>query len=320
MHARICGIAATLLMLATGSGYAQTFPNRPITLINPWPPGGSTDIQLRALAEIAGKHLGQPVVVENKPGASGSVGPAQMVATAKPDGYTLSQIPLGVFRQPFVVQTTYDPATDFTYIIGLTHYSYGVVVKADAPWKTWKEFVEHAKANPDAVVYGTPGAGSVQNVVMEKIAAKEGIKWRHVPSRGTAENNAALLGGHLTATADGTGWAPLVDSGQFRLLVTWGETRMKAYPNVPTLKELGYGIAEAAPYGIAGPKGMDPQVVQILHDAFKKALMDPEHVKVLDRIHQGVAYLDSARYRALVTQQIAEQKEVVAKYMTPAPK
>ncbi|MEJ0069058.1 MAG: tripartite tricarboxylate transporter substrate binding protein [Pseudomonadota bacterium] len=311
-------ITATLLLFAGEIGQAETFPNRPITLINPWPPGGSTDIQLRALAEIAGKTLGQPVVVENKPGAAGSVGPAQMAATAKPDGYTIAQIPLGVFRQPFLVKTTYDPAKDFTYIIGLTYYSYGVVVRADAPWQTWRDFIDYAKANPDKVIYATPGAGSVQNVVMEKIAAQEGLKWRHVPSRGTAENNAALLGGHVTAMADGTGWAPLVDSGQFRLLVTWGEARMPAYPDIPTLKELGYGIAEAAPYGLAGPKGMDPQVVTILHDAFKTALFDPEHVKILERLHQGVAYLDSAQYRALALEQIAEQKDVVVKYILPA--
>lgn len=308
---------AVSLALSIGDAFAQSFPTRPITLINPWPPGGSTDIQLRALAEIAGKYLGQPVIVENKPGASGSVGPAQMAASAKPDGYTISQIPLGVFRQPHVVKTSYDPETDFTYIIGLTHYSYGVVVRADAPWKTFKEFIAYAKANPDTVIYGTPGAGSVQNVVMEKIAAREGIKWRHVPSRGTSENNAALLGGHLTATADGTGWAPLVDSGQFRLLVTWGDTRLKAYPDVPTLKELGYGISEAAPYGLAGPKGMDPKVVQVLHDALKKALEDPDHVKVLERIHQGIAYLGPDDYRKLALAQIAEQKEVVDKYIKP---
>jgi tripartite-type tricarboxylate transporter receptor subunit TctC len=310
-------IIAASFVFSINAACAQNFPNRPITLINPWPPGGSTDIQLRALAEVASKYFGQPVVVENKPGASGSVGPAQMAASAKPDGYTISQMPLGVFRQPHVVKTSYDPATDFTYIIGLTHYSYGVVVKADAPWKTFKEFVAYAKANPDTVIYGTPGAGSVQNVVMEKIAEREGIKWRHVPSRGTSENNAALLGGHVTATADGTGWAPLVDSGQFRLLVTWGDTRMKAYPDVPTLKELGYGISEAAPYGLAGPKGMDPKVVQILHDGFKKALEDPEHVKVLERIHQGVAYLDPENYRKLVLAQINEQKEVVEKFIKP---
>lgn len=275
---------------------AADFPTRPVTLICPWPPGGSTDIQLRALAEATGKHLGQPVVIENKPGGSGTVGPATMAATARPDGYTLSQIPITIFRLPYIMKATWDPLRDFTYIIHLTGYTFGVVVKADSPWKTWKDLIAYARANPGKVTYATPGAGTSLHITMEIIAAREGIKWTHVPMKGGGETTPAVLGGHVTATADSTGWAAQVDAGQLRLLCTWGNQRTRRWPNVPTLKELGYGLVSNSPYGIAGPKGTDPKVVKVLHDAFKKGMEEPVHLKALERLDMELFYKNSEDY------------------------
>src|SRR5881227_489803 len=123
---------------------AQSFPVRPVTLIVPWPAGGTTDVGMRALATATEKHLGQSIVVENRPGGSGTLGPAQMAATAKPDGYTVAQIPITVFRFPFMTKTTFDPAKDFTYIVGVSGYTFGVVVGADAPWKAFPELLADA--------------------------------------------------------------------------------------------------------------------------------------------------------------------------------
>ena len=136
-------LAATAAVFAAGVGaaQAQTFPARPVTLIVPWPAGGTTDVSLRALATATEKHLGQSIVIENRGGAAGTLGPAQMAANAKADGYTISQIPITVFRLPFMAKTTFDPTKDFTYIIGLTGYNFGVVVRSDAPWKTFQEFL-----------------------------------------------------------------------------------------------------------------------------------------------------------------------------------
>ena len=290
---------------------AADFPTKPVTLVCPWPAGGSTDIQMRALAEASAKHLGQPIVIENKPGASGTVGPATVAAGARPDGYMLSQIPITVFRLPFMQNVTWDPLKDFTYIVHLTGYTFGVVVKADAPWKTWQEFIAYAKANPGKVTYGTPGAGTTLHLTMEAIAARQGIKWTQVPFKGGAENTAAVLGGHTMANADSTGWASLVDAGQLRLLVTWTAQRTKRWPNVPTLKELGYGIVSNSPYGIAGPKGMDPNVVKILHDAFRKGLEDPAHLKTLERLDMEPFYKGTEDYRKFVTEQVEEAKAQV---------
>jgi tripartite-type tricarboxylate transporter receptor subunit TctC len=314
MHHRVLRTvfaAAAALAAFTLAVQAQTFPSKPVTLIVPWPAGGSTDLAMRAFAEAAQKHLGQPLVVENRAGASGTLGPAQMAATAKPDGYTIAQIPITVFRLPFMTRTTFDPAKDFTYIAGLTGYTFGVVVKSDSPWKTFQEFVADAKANPGKIKYGTPGTGTSLHIGMEQIAKHHGIKWTHVPFKGAAETNAALLGGHVHAVADSTGWGALVNSGDFRLLVTWGAERTKNWPNVPTLKETGIDLVANSPYGVAAPKGVDPKVVKVLHDAFRKAVDEPSYRAALEKFDQELAYLSTEDYAKHAAQQIEEAKKLV---------
>jgi len=308
----LAGIGMVLFFYALPVVAAE-FPTKPVALIVPWPPGGSTDVSFRVLAETTSKYLGQPVIIENKAGGSGTVGGATMAATAKPDGYTVSQIPITIFRLPYMMKVTWDPLKDFTYIIHLTGYTFGVVVKADAPWKTWKEFVAYAKANPGKVTYATPGAGTSLHITMEMFAMKEGIKWIQVPMKGGGETTPAVLGGHVTATADSTGWAPQVDAGQLRLLVTWGNQRTKKWPDVPTLKELGYGIVSNSPFGIAGPKGMDPKVVKILHDAFKKGMEDPAYLKILERLDMEPFYKNTEDYVKYVKEMCEEEKEIVDK-------
>ena len=289
---------------------AAEFPSKPVTLICPFPPGGATDVMLRSLAEVTAKHLGQPIVVENKSGGTGTVGPATMAATAKPDGYTLAQIPVTVFRLPFIQKVTWDPLRDFTYVVHVSGYLFGVVVKADAPWKTWPEFVGYAKANPGKVTYGTSGAGSTLHITMEMIARKEGVKWTHVPFKGSAESIPAVMGGHVTAAAEGSTWAAQVDAGNLRLLNTWGQQRSRKWPKAPTLKEF-YGIVANSPFGLAGPKGMDPKVVKTLHDAFKKGMDEPAYLKTLDQLDMEPFYLGTDEYTKYVRQLVAESKEQV---------
>src|SRR5919108_2841454 len=160
----VAGTAATLAGIALAAfatpAAAQPFPAKPITLICPWPAGGTTDTHLRKFAEVAAKYLGQPVVIENKPGGGGMIGPAQMAKLAKPDGYTVSQLPITAFRLPHQRQVDWDALKDFTYIIGITGYTFGVVVKADSPFKTFNDMIEYARANPGKLSYGTPGTGT----------------------------------------------------------------------------------------------------------------------------------------------------------------
>jgi tripartite-type tricarboxylate transporter receptor subunit TctC len=304
-------LSLLLGILASFNVNAQSYPTRPVTFLVPWPPGGSTDIVMRSLAVIAEKHLGQRLIIENKPGVSGTLGAQALAQGAKPDGYTIAQMPITVFRLPAMMKTNFDPSQDFTWIIHLTGYTFGVVVRADSPWKTWADLVAYAKANPGKLTYATPGNGTSLHMTMEDIAQREGLKWTQVPYKGYAEAAQGLLGGHVDVHADSTGWAEQVNAGRLRLLCTWGTARTKRWPNVPTLKDLGYPIVSNSPYGLAGPKGMDPAVVKVLHDAFKKALEDPEFQKMLDKFDQDVYYLSSADYAAFAKKSIEEEQKAV---------
>lgn len=309
---RAVAAAAALAVVATGA-MAQSYPTKPITLIVPWPAGGSTDVAMRAMAQHAEKTLGQPIIIDNKAGASGTLGPAAMAATAKPDGYTIAQIPITIMRLPMMQKVSWDAEKSFTYIAHLTGYTFGITAKADGPFKKWQDVVEFAKANPGKVTYATPGAGTSLHIGMEQIAEASGIKLTQVPFKGGAETGAAVLGGHTMLQADSTGWKPLVEAGQLRLLAIWTANRSKVWPDVPTLKELGYPLVFESPFGIAGPKGMDPKIVQILHDAFKKAVEDPGVIATLEKYDMVPSYLNTADYNAFVRQVIEQEKGILTK-------
>ncbi len=279
-----------------GVARAQANPSKPITLIVPWPAGGSTDRHLRTLAELAGKNLGQTIVIENKPGGGGTLGPGQMAMTAKPDGYTLAQLPMGMLRMPHMQKTPWDPLKDFTYILGVSGYTFGFTVRADSPYKTLAEYLDAARKAPGKIDYGSTGIGSSPHLLIEDLALQAKVQLNHVPFKGNADLTQALLGGHVMAMSDASGWDKFVDGGQMRLLATFGEKRTQRWPNVPTAKELGHDIVYASPYGIVGPRGMDPAVVKTLHDAFKKAMDDPKHVELLAQLNQDAWYRSGPDY------------------------
>jgi tripartite-type tricarboxylate transporter receptor subunit TctC len=286
--------AALAAFCLASAAAAQDYPSRAVTLIVPWPAGGSTDTHLRKLSEIASRHLGQPIIVENKPGAGGMLGPAGMAANAKPDGYTLSQLTVSAFRQPHMQKVDWDPLRDFTYIIGVSGYTFGVVVKADSELKSFRDLIAYAKANPGKLSYGSTGQGTSPHLLMEEVADKAGVRLLHVPFKGNAPSTQALMGGHVMAQSDATGWGRHVDAGTFRLLVTFGDQRTRW--GAPTAKELGFDVVSYSPYGIVGPKGMEPRVVKVIHDAFRKAIDDPEHHKVLQQLDQVYWYKSSEDY------------------------
>jgi tripartite-type tricarboxylate transporter receptor subunit TctC len=290
---------------------AQAFPARPISIYVAFPAGGPTDQFFRALAEAASKVLGQSVIVENKPGAGGTLAPIA-AKNAKPDGYVVSQMPLGVFRVPHMQKAPqFDPIKDFTYVINLTGYTFGLAVPANAPWKTIRDYVEDAKRNPGKVDYGSTGTGTTPHLVMEEFAQKAGMKLTHVPYKGSADLMQAILGGHIQSASDSTGWAPHVEAGKLRLLATFGPKRTKRWPDVPTLSELGYDTVSESPFGLAGPAGMDPAVVRTLHDAFKKALDDPKVLALVDRYDQPVVYMSAEDYSKFARQTYEAEKSTV---------
>jgi tripartite-type tricarboxylate transporter receptor subunit TctC len=304
----VLGAAATLALPHLAR--AQAYPARPIKYICPWPAGGSTDAVIRAIALSAAKTLGQNIIVENKPGAGGMLGANELVSAA-PDGYTLSQLPHGVFRIPHMQKTTFDTLKDFTWIACLTGYTFGLVVPADSPIKSIADLVAYARANPEKFTYGSTGIGTSPHLAVEEFAQRAGIKLTHVPFKGNADNMQAILGGHTMAASDATGWAPHVESGKLRLLATYGSKRTKRWPTVPTLDELGYKTVSDSPFGVCGPKGMDPTVVRTLHDAFKKTLEDPAVLASFDKFDQTVIYMDTEQYTRFARESFAAEKATI---------
>ncbi|MDD0810264.1 tripartite tricarboxylate transporter substrate binding protein [Curvibacter sp. RS43] len=308
-----------LIQLATASlagtalgARAQAFPSKPIKLVIAFPAGGPTDITMRSLAENASKILGQPVIVENKPGAGGTL-PAQGLQSAPADGYTLAQIPLGVFRMPYTTKMTWDPLKDLSYVLNVTGYAFGLVVRSDSPIKNWNDFVAYARANPGKLTFGSTGTLTSPHLTMELVANKLGIELTHVPYKGSADLMQAVVGGHVMAAADSTGFAPQVEAGKLRVLNTWGDQRLAKFPDAPTLKELGLDLVQNSPFGIAAPKGTPAEVVKRLHDAFKKAMEEPSYVQALGRYDMLPNYMDSAQYLKFAQDTSAREKVLIDK-------
>lgn len=294
---------------AAGAG---DFPNKPIKLVIAFPAGGPTDITMRALADNASKIFGQAVVVENRPGAGGTL-PAQQLQTAPADGYTLAQIPLGVFRLPYTTKLTWDPIKDINYILNVTGYAFGLVVPTDSPLRTWTHFVGWAKANPGRLSYGSTGTLTSPHLTMELIAQQLGLQLQHVPYRGSADLTQAILGGHIMAAADSTGFAPQVEAGRLRVLNTWGEQRLAKFPDAPTLKELGLGLVQNSPFGIGAPRDTPPAVAKLLHDGFKKAMEQDSYKTALARYDMVPMYMSSAQYLKFAQDTFAREKALIEK-------
>jgi tripartite-type tricarboxylate transporter receptor subunit TctC len=314
-RALITALAGGTVMLSMGALRAQgrrAWPWQPVKLMIAFPPGGPTDHTMRVLAANATQLIGHPVIVENRPGAGGTL-PAQQLLLAEPDGHTLAQIPLGVFRLPYARKLTWDPLTDLSYILGITGYAIGIVVPADSPLRSWSHFVEWAKANPGKLSYGSPGILTSPHLTMEDIAQRLEISLNHIPYKGSADLMQAILSGQLMAAADSTGFAPHVASGKLRVLCTWGAERLAKFPDVPTLRELGLPIVQASPYGLAGPRGMDPKLVATIHDVFKVAMEQPNHIEALAEYDQQLMYMSPTGYAKFAAETIVREKAVVQK-------
>ncbi|MHB8092050.1 MAG: tripartite tricarboxylate transporter substrate binding protein [Syntrophales bacterium] len=280
------------IMLTSPLWSQSAYPTKPINLLVSFAPGGVVDISTRVLAAKAEKILGQPFIITNNGGGAGSVA-AGIIAKQKPDGYNLfSGTTTALIRVPQYRKVPYS-YEDFVPIIQHASTQSGLAVRADSPFNTLKDLVEFARKNPGKVTYSTIGIGSPMHLSMEYIAKQEGITWTHVPYPGSMPSVTALLGGHVTATSASTEWKPFVLEGRLRLLATHGEKRMKTFPNVPTLKELGYDFYNDTTFVIMAPKGTPLPIVKKLEDAFHKAWNDPEYLDTLARIDHVPAFRNS---------------------------
>jgi tripartite-type tricarboxylate transporter receptor subunit TctC len=292
-------IVLSFLAAAITVGFGQAraeYPERPITMILPTGPGGPLDLINRAIANGAQKQLGQPIILENRPGGGGTVG-LSVVAAAKPDGYTLggaSSTPM--IRAPLLQKVPFKPLGSFTPIIGFALPHSALVVKSDAPWKTFKEFLDYSKKNPGKVKYSTSGIGSAMHHAMEFVALKENLKWVHVPYQGTAPALASLLGGHVDACSSGADFLVHARAGSVRVLATNGERRLPGFPDVPTLKELGYDFVDETVFSIVGPVGLSAHVVAKLEDAFTKGTETAEFKSTLKNLDLVSVHYGSKMY------------------------
>jgi tripartite-type tricarboxylate transporter receptor subunit TctC len=305
--------AALTLLVAAAPATAQDFPARPLTMVIPYTAGGATD---RALAQAASKQFPHPVVVENRPGGSGSVAISNMLG--KPaDGYTVTVIVSVLQRASHQNKFPFDTVKDLTPIIQVAGLQYGIVVHPDSPYKTLKDLLDAAKAQPGVLSYMSAGLGSGGHIYMEEIAAATGgLRFNHIPANGDAQAAMAVLGKQVDfiAVTPG-GWESNVKAGKLRLLATLGEQRMKKFPDTATVKELGYNVVHLTPLGLAGPKGLAPEVVKTLHDGFRRALSDPGFVAAMEEMEHPILYLGPQEYAKAWAASDVEERERVRKFI-----
>jgi len=307
----VAGGVAAVGVGATTSVFAQAaYPTRPVSLLVPFPPGSATDAIARALSTVVAQKFGQQVLVENRPGAAGTLASGVVAQSKTPDGYQIAIAPATLFKVPHMQKVPYEPLKDLTYIMGFSGYTFALVVPESSPWKTYEEFVAYAKANPGKISVGTSGAASTGHAATMRLSQKTGADLNHVPFKGGAEVLQAFVGGHINAVIDG-GWAQIEKQGKGRVLLAFTATRMPRLPNVPTALEVGIEHVARSPIGLVGPRGMDPKVVQTIHDAFKGALSDPAYRRHLETYDLEDAYLSGADWYALAQRMWVDERKVL---------
>jgi len=299
-----------LLFCGTVSA-ADQWPTRPINLTVCYAAGGTTDLSARMIASILEKDLGQKVLCENKPGGAGVLA-ASLAAKQKPDGYNIFTLPTAAaVIAPHRQKLTYDPLKDLTPICQYATWHFGLVVKADSPFKSFDDLIQYGKKHPGELSYGLSGSGNTQHMVMLRIAMKTGINWKAVPFKSGPEAIGAVLGKHISMMAGVTEWVPQVQSGEMRLLAVFGDKRMKEFPDVPTLKELGYDITAGAFLGLGGPKGIPESIVAKIDHAVAKAIKDPKFVELMDKMLFPIQYRGSKDFAQYIKEEYKNQGEII---------
>lgn len=297
MRRIILGLALALGALAPALG--QQFPAKEVSIIIPYAPGGATDLVFRALANSSQKYLGRAVVVVNRPGGGGTVGVVE-AQRAKPDGYTLVTAITPLTILPHQVKTTFT-YRDFEPILNVVQDPVMFQVQAQAPWKTLQEFLDYARKNPGIITVGNSGAGGGVHLIALAFEKAAGVKFNHIPFAGGGPSVTALLGGHINAVSvSPPEGIPQVKAGKLRIMALFSEKRMSDFPGVPTVREQGVDFALGQWRGLAAPKGTPPEVIRILHDAFKKGMEDPAFVKNAADMSVSLAYVGSADFGKLM--------------------
>ena len=303
-----------LLFLSSIAG-AQTYPSKAISLVNGFPPGGATDIALRQIAAKLAERLAQPVVIDNRAGAAGTIA-GSAVARAAPDGYTLLfGVAANLAMAPATMKNPpYDPATAFSPIIEVARGPYIWMVKPSVPAKNLKEFIAWAKANPGKVNYGSPGQGSVHHLAGELFKRAAGLDMVHVPYKGGTTAYTALLGGEIDAMFDAMpSPLPPIAAGKIRALGVTGEKRLQVLPDVPTFAEQGVGGVDVHFWwGFVGPAGLPKEIVAKLNAEIGRVLADAELKSTLAKWNIEATPGTPEAFGAYVAQESKRWREIVA--------
>jgi tripartite-type tricarboxylate transporter receptor subunit TctC len=297
--------------LLAGVSWAE-YPDRPITLIGIWGAGGSSDMSSRALVIFAEKKLGQPFVITYKPGAAGSLG-VGAVAAAKPDGYTIGAVTFSpLTTSPHMFDVPYNPLTDFQYIMGYGKYMYGACVRADSPFKTLKDLIDYAKANPGKIKYSHAGNATPNNFGMIYLAKATGVKWEGIVYKTAPEYTAACLGGHVDVVSPNPiDVVQYIKAGRLRLLVSFCDNRWEWVPEVPTALELGYNINLVSWYALGAPKGVPKPIMEKLRTVFTEAVKDAEFLEIMKRFYAPVVFRTGDEFKKLVEEGYRENEKMI---------
>lgn len=309
--------AACLFASVFGSSAHAAYPDRPVMLVVPFPPGGSVDLIGRPLAASMEKALRQPIVVTNKTGAAGAVGNAY-VATAEPDGYKLLIAISSIVIIPEADKLfNRKPAYTLEQLIPVARLSADpvvMVVRSESPWKSLKELVEDAKKRAGALAYSSSGPYGSTHVPAEMFSQAAGVRMRHVPFTGGAPATGALLGGHVDMHMQGLATVGQhIQSGRLRALVGTGAKRIDSMPAVPTLKELGYDVEYYVWIAVFAPAKTPPAVLKAVREAIRSAAGDPPFRAAMDRIITPVQYQDTPEFQKFVADEVKLLSKVVQK-------
>jgi tripartite-type tricarboxylate transporter receptor subunit TctC len=304
--------SAASVLPGAASAQAGDYPNRSVEVLVPASAGGGTDVLTRTFAEAAKKHLPQPMVVNNKPGASGAIGMGEMI-NAKPDGYKLAMVIVEITILPHLglSKNTWE---DFQPIARLNADPAAITVRADAPWNTIEEFLAASKANPGGMKMGNSGNGSIWHLAHAALEDKAGVKFNPIPFQGAAPAVVALLGGHIDAVSVSPGEVSAhVAGGKLKVLAIMSDQRLKGFEKVPTLKERKFDLAIGAWRGLAAPKGTPPEVLAVLKAATKKAAEEPSFKESLEKLNLGYAYADADAFKAVMQKDSDMFKQLIVK-------
>ncbi len=315
MTGRRALLAAPALLLGR-EARAEGYPSRPITFIVQFGPGSSSDILVRRLAEPLSAKLGQPIVVTNKTGGGGSIGVGE-IARSAPDGYTIGLVTMPTLAIiPHLRRVPYDPLNGFHHIGVIQPIEYALYCTADSPLKTWEDLVAHARANPGKLAFGSPGPGTTNHLVTERIARDLGLSWTHVPFRGgDADVFANLIGGHIQfANGSRPAVEAQVKAGRMRPLLITSRERWDGAPEVPTMMEKGFGYYQASFFSLAAPAGIPEAAKQRLDAAAKAVLTDPALIgEMKERLSAKIVYQDGPSYAQVIREMHAFYRDFLPK-------